>query len=525
MITAFINNKIANTYVPESEEYTKARMLYKMLSVGILSSVIFSVIYFSINLKIAFFGAIATGFLFILAYFFPFKKKIVDNLSTIFIGGCFFSISLICIDTGGINSVAIPIYVVIPILAFYYKNSRIGYLYSLLTFLVISFFILLNIGGINLENNLMNKYRLTHTIAFNSFSFLFILVLIYIHNLELNKYVDKLNKLNKKFIISQAKSKEMAEQAVSFSTYLAEAEINLKELLKSEQKSKIELQESQTKLVESEKMASLGQLTAGIAHEINNPVNFILTGIEGLKENIQDFKEFEKIREHNCNQIQEAVVSNKINDDHHIIQNSLLRIANAKKEIFYDDIMDELDELVLSIKNGAVRTSEIVTGLRTFSRHDEDSWKLVNIHENIDSTLILLKNIYKDRVEIVKNYGTIPEVDCKPGKLNQVFMNLLVNAIQSIQGEGKVIISTSLLETGEKVRISISDTGTGIPEEIQNKIFDPFFTTKDVGEGTGLGLAITKGILEDHSAELTFITKYGKGTTFNIDIPIKQLNK
>ncbi|MDH5597514.1 MAG: ATP-binding protein [Cyclobacteriaceae bacterium] len=272
-------------------------------------------------------------------------------------------------------------------------------------------------------------------------------------------------------------------------------------------------------------MASLGQLTAGIAHEINNPVNFILTGIEGLKENIQDFKEFEKIREHNCNQIQEAVVSNKINDDHHIIQNSLLRIANAKKEIFYDDIMDELDELVLSIKNGAVRTSEIVTGLRTFSRHDEDSWKLVNIHENIDSTLILLKNIYKDRVEIVKNYGTIPEVDCKPGKLNQVFMNLLVNAIQSIQGEGKVIISTSLLETGEKVRISISDTGTGIPEEIQNKIFDPFFTTKDVGEGTGLGLAITKGILEDHSAELTFITKYGKGTTFNIDIPIKQLNK
>lgn len=266
-----------------------------------------------------------------------------------------------------------------------------------------------------------------------------------------------------------------------------------------------QLKSTQGKLVQSEKMASLGQLTAGIAHEINNPINFISGGISALKRNMDDIKEvLEKFGEITPENVQEV----------------LEEVKELKEEIEYEDILTEVDDLSTSISQGATQTASIVKGLRTFSRLDEGDLKYADLHENIDSTLVMLRSQYKDRVEIKRSYGEVPQVQCYSGKLNQVFMNLLVNAIHAIPETGWIEIETQ--QIGEYVQIKIQDSGKGMPEEVRKKIFDPFFTTKDVGEGTGLGLAITLGIIQDHKADIQVESEVGKGTTFTLKLPIKQ---
>lgn len=266
-----------------------------------------------------------------------------------------------------------------------------------------------------------------------------------------------------------------------------------------------QLKSTQGKLVQSEKMASLGQLTAGIAHEINNPINFISGGISALKRNMDDIKEvlekFGEITPENAKEV-------------------LKEVEELKEEIEYEDILTEVDDLSQSISQGANQTASIVKGLRTFSRLDEGDLKFADLHENIDSTLVMLRSQYKDRVEIKKSYGDLPPVQCYSGKLNQVFMNLLVNAIHAIPEKGWIAIETE--QIGEYAQVKIQDSGKGMPEEVRKKIFDPFFTTKDVGEGTGLGLAITLGIIQDHKADIQVESEVGKGTTFTLKLPIKQ---
>ncbi|MEO0898489.1 MAG: tetratricopeptide repeat protein [Bacteroidota bacterium] len=266
-----------------------------------------------------------------------------------------------------------------------------------------------------------------------------------------------------------------------------------------------QLKSAQSQLVQSEKMASLGQLTAGIAHEINNPVNFISGGISALNRNLADIREvldkYEEITPENADQV-------------------LSEIKALKEDIEFEDIMEEVDELSTSISQGAIQTASIVKGLRTFSRLDEGDLKYANLHDNLDSTLIMLKNQIKKKVEIVKNYGKIPAVQCYPGKLNQVFMNLLSNAIQAIEGQGKITLTTS--QEGERVNIQIVDTGKGMSQEVQNRIFEPFYTTKEIGKGTGLGLAISLGIIQDHNATIQVDSEEGRGTAFTISLPINQ---
>lgn len=266
-----------------------------------------------------------------------------------------------------------------------------------------------------------------------------------------------------------------------------------------------QLKSTQGQLVQKEKMASLGQLTAGIAHEINNPVNFISGGISALKRNLDDIKEvlekFGEITPENAKEVLEEV-------------------KELKAELEYEEILTEIDDLSNSISQGATQTSSIVKGLRTFSRLDEGDLKFTDLHENIDSTLVMLRNQYRDRIEIKRLYGKIPQVQCYPGKLNQVFMNLLANAIHAIPEKGWIAIETR--QVAEQVEVKIIDSGKGMPEEVRQKIFDPFFTTKDVGEGTGLGLAITLGIIQDHKAEVDVESEVGKGTTFTLKLPIKQ---
>ena len=260
------------------------------------------------------------------------------------------------------------------------------------------------------------------------------------------------------------------------------------------------LKATQSQLVNAEKMASLGQLTAGIAHEINNPINFVSASVSPIKKDLEELKGWlEGVRA----QADETPALKQLQDEY-------------EPEV----IIEEMEELLESIHSGATRTRDIVLGLRNFSRLDEDEFKEANLHEGLDSTLTLLTHKLKGRIELVKEYGSIPLVSCRPGKINQVFMNVLSNAIDAIpEGEkGKIFIQTEKL--GETVRINIQDTGQGISEESLSKVFDPFYTTKEVGKGTGLGMSISYGIVEQHKGNIQIKSEEGKGTEVEISLPV-----
>lgn len=264
------------------------------------------------------------------------------------------------------------------------------------------------------------------------------------------------------------------------------------------------LKQAETQLVQAEKMSSLGVLTAGIAHEINNPVNFISANIGPLK------NDFEEIM-HLLNKYAQITPDT--------IKEKLQEISKYKEEIDLSFTLQEIHSLLDGIEEGARRTANIVKDLRTFSRLDEGELKPINIHENIDSTLTLLHNQFRDRITIKKNYGDIPEIEGYPGKINQVFMNILINAAQAISEQGEITISTTL-KNGH-VWICIRDTGTGMSKETMARIFEPFFTTKPIGKGTGLGLSISYSIIQEHHGTLSINSTLGKGSEFIISLPIK----
>lgn len=274
-----------------------------------------------------------------------------------------------------------------------------------------------------------------------------------------------------------------------------------------------ELAETQNQLIQSAKMASLGVLTAGIAHEINNPVNAINSSSISLNRLLG--KIFLLLEYYEDISIQN--VSHQID-----------KINRYKEEIEFEDAMAGIKILINNIKNGVSRTTEIVDGLKTFTNFNQAEKKLTDIHENLDNTLQLAHHKIKYNIHIKKDYGNIPKIECYPGKLNQVFMNLLINAIDSInskkteKGQDEIRIKTSIIKKGggEYLEISISDTGKGIPDDIKKRIFEPFFTTKGIGEGTGLGLSITHGIIENHLGSIEVESEIGAGSTFTIQLPI-----
>jgi signal transduction histidine kinase len=253
-----------------------------------------------------------------------------------------------------------------------------------------------------------------------------------------------------------------------------------------------QLKTTQTQLVDAEKMASLGLLTAGIAHEINNPINFISGNIEPLKQDITDI--FAILQKHP-------------------------EILEKETELSY--LKEEVVELLGGMEEGANRTTEIVSGLRDFSRLDTDDLQQFDLQKGMESTLSLLRNELNDRIEIEKSYASLPLVEGFPGKLNQVFMNVLTNAIQAIPGKGTIGIITSYDAAQKQIQVSILDNGKGMSREIIAKAFDPFFTTKDVGEGTGLGLAISKGIVDQHGGSIEIKSEENVGTEVVIRIPEK----
>jgi signal transduction histidine kinase len=267
-----------------------------------------------------------------------------------------------------------------------------------------------------------------------------------------------------------------------------------------------ELKNMQEQLVQSEKMASLGVLSAGIAHEINNPINFVYAGINSL---LRDFKDIEPI-------IDEI---SKLNPDSDDLKNRLKTIEKLKEENYFEEAYKAVPETINDIKVGADRTAEIIQGLRNFSRIDKGEMSYANIHDGIEMALLLLRNKYKNHIDIVKNYdGNLTKLLCYPGKMNQVFLNLLSNAIDAISEKGKIWITTK--RNNDKAEISIKDNGYGIPKEVESKLFDPFFTTKPVGEGTGLGLSISYGIIKEHHGEIKVNSIEEDGSEFLIILPI-----
>jgi len=271
------------------------------------------------------------------------------------------------------------------------------------------------------------------------------------------------------------------------------------------------LKQTQSQLVEAEKMASLGQLTAGIAHEINNPINFVTSNVSPLKRDVESI--FDAI-----NFIEEIGLSDAP------IAEKQKKLADYKEELDFDYLKIEIGELLKGIYEGASRTADIVKGLRVFSRLDEDDIKLADINEGIDSSVIILNSQMNGKIELVREYGNLPLAECYPGKMNQVFLNILSNAIYAIDKRfggstgGKIIINTS--SDSEYIYIKIKDNGIGMSDQTQKKIFDPFFTTKDVGEGTGLGMSIAYNTLKKHNGEITIASSADNGAEFTVKIPI-----
>lgn len=265
------------------------------------------------------------------------------------------------------------------------------------------------------------------------------------------------------------------------------------------------LKEAQKQLVLSEKMASLGVLTSGIAHEINNPINFISSGVLGLEMEVNDL--IAAIRDYS-NHYQKIYPSDEI---------GLLNQIDVQYDV--KGSLETIPMLIQSIRTGVDRTMSIVKGLRTFARLDNESKSVASLSELINSALTILYNKYKHSITISTNLCDNDEIYCYPGKLGQVFLNILVNSIQAIEGEGTIAIETSFIKKTDKYLIRVKDTGKGIPSGMEQRIFDPFFTTKPVGVGTGLGLSIVHGIITDHDGEIKVKSQEGIGTEFIIYLP------
>lgn len=270
------------------------------------------------------------------------------------------------------------------------------------------------------------------------------------------------------------------------------------------------LKQAQGQLVESEKMASLGQLTAGIAHEINNPINFVTSNIKPLSRDIDMV--FEAMQA-----IEQVGLSDAGKDD------KQKQISAYKQELDFEYLVEEIKHLLKGIKEGANRTAEIVKGLRIFSRLDQDDLIKADINEGLESTLIIANNLLHD-INVTKEYGNLPKIECYAGKLNQVFLNLISNASHAIRqkfGErkgGELLIKTTCHD--EQMYITIKDNGIGMDEKTQRKVFEPFFTTKDVGQGTGLGMSIAYNTIKKHNGQFQLNSAAGEGAEFTIVLPL-----
>lgn len=269
-----------------------------------------------------------------------------------------------------------------------------------------------------------------------------------------------------------------------------------------------QLESTQGQLLQAEKMASIGQLAAGVAHEINNPIGYVYSNLGTLEKYLED--------------IFKMMDSYEIAEDSIADNDVLSKLQAAKESLDLSFLKQDLPALMNESREGITRVRKIVQGLKDFSHVDAaEEWRFADLQEGLNSTLNIVNNEIKYKAEVVKEYGAMPEVECLSSQLNQVFMNLLMNAAQAIEERGAITIRTGT--QGEEVWVEVADGGKGIAPENMKQIFDPFFTTKPIGEGTGLGLSLSYGIVQKHHGRIEVQSEVGQGTTFRVWLPINQI--
>ena len=331
-------------------------------------------------------------------------------------------------------------------------------------------------------------------------------------NEELEKRVEE---RTRELVDSNAKLEERNRALRGKQKIIEASQRELGELLTETSRQKLELEKTldnlgrtQGQLLHSEKMASIGQLAAGVAHEINNPIGFIASNVGILGDYMEDLKGLITLYEQGCKGLcAESEDLFAFNRD----------VDAFKEEIDYQFIVGDTEKIVDETREGTERVVKIIEDLKNFSHVDQAEKKHMDINLGIETTLSIVNNELKYKAKLVKEYGDIPQVECFPQQINQVFMNLLVNASQAIEEQGEIRVKT--LSDGGKVVVRISDTGSGIAPEVMNRIFDPFFTTKPVGKGTGLGLSISYEIIKKHGGHIGVESEAGKGTTFSVELP------
>ena len=267
------------------------------------------------------------------------------------------------------------------------------------------------------------------------------------------------------------------------------------------------LEEAHNQLLQSEKMASIGQLAAGVAHEINNPIGFVNSNLGALQKYVEQLLKLLSVYDQHEAELASA---------------SRSELNALKREIDVAYLRQDVGDLLNESRDGLQRVKRIVQDLKDFSHISASEMQWANLEEGLESTLNVVWNELKYKAEVIRDYGKLPEVECIPSQINQVFMNLLVNAAQAIKERGRITVRTR--QTGDDACVEISDTGSGIAPDIIKRIFDPFFTTKPVGTGTGLGLSITHGIIRKHNGRIEVASEPGEGTTFRVFIPLRQVN-
>lgn len=270
------------------------------------------------------------------------------------------------------------------------------------------------------------------------------------------------------------------------------------------------LSEAQSQLLQSEKLASIGQLAAGVAHEINNPIGYIFSNFGTLEKYIAQL--FEMLTAYE--EAEPLLTGTAVGS----------RLAELRRDVELDFLKEDIPTLMSESKEGITRVRQIVQNLKDFSRVDNtQEWVMADLHHGIDSTLNIVNNEIKYRADVIKAYGDLPDIECLPSELNQVFMNLLVNAAHAITAErGTITVRTGI--DAEMVWVEVADTGGGISGDNLGRIFDPFFTTKPVGKGTGLGLSLSYGIVKKHHGLIEVSSDIGVGTSFRVILPVRQAN-
>ncbi|UMY64047.1 DAHL domain-containing protein [Pseudomonas sp. LS.1a] len=329
------------------------------------------------------------------------------------------------------------------------------------------------------------------------FSTLLVLLLLYMGIWLMRSYAE-INRVNRALVSANDELEQRVErrtQALTQASAALQREVD-------------ERRQLENQLVQSEKLASLGQLAAGVAHEVNNPIGFVSSNLGALDDYF--------------NRLQDMLKA-YADAENTLIPNGLsAELAKLRTEIELDYLLEDIPALIRESKDGISRVARIVKDLKDFSRVDSShDWQLADLHQGIESTLNIVASELRHKADLVKNYGALPKVECLPSQINQVIMNLLVNATQAMGAErGRITLRTGASDNW--VWIEVADNGCGIPAESLQKIFDPFYTTKPIGQGTGLGLSLSYGIIKRHGGEIRVDSEVGVGTTFRVELPIRQ---